>query len=66
MGTIFGLDPAGPFFEGIESSRRLDKGDANYVECIHTSTNCYGNKMPVCDADFYPNSGFDHPGCGGE
>lgn len=32
-----GLDPAQPGFEGCSKETRLTKGDANYMEIIHTS-----------------------------
>ena len=34
--NISGLDPAGYRFESKHSSVRLDKGDAKYVDVIHT------------------------------
>ena len=34
---ISGLDPAGPLFEGYDPRVRLDKGDANYVDVIHSN-----------------------------
>lgn len=54
----------GPRFEKVNPESRLDRSDADYVECVHTSINCYGLKEPVCTADFYPNFGFDQPSCG--
>lgn len=50
----------------VESNERLDKSDAEYVECIHTGDNCFGINQPLCTANFYLNGGSGQPGCGGE
>jgi hypothetical protein len=53
-----------PNFEGPNIfARRLEKTDALYVECLHTSTDCYGVYQAFCDADFYANYGKNQPGC---
>lgn len=54
-----------PQFEQKGSADRLDKTDAEYVECVHTSIDCYGIERPICHSDFYPNEGYEHPGCSG-
>lgn len=41
----------------------MDKSDAEYVECLHTSTDCYGIKGAYCHSDFYANYGSNQPGC---
>lgn len=41
------LDPAQPGFEGADKEVRLDKGDADYVEVVHTNA-----------APFLPTLGF--------
>jgi hypothetical protein len=41
------------------------RGDADYVECLHTSVDCLGVAEPNCDADFYANWGKNQPGCTG-
>lgn len=46
------------------SQNRLDKKDADYVECVHSSVDCYGIKRPICHSDFYPNEGYKQAGCG--
>lgn len=58
---ITGLDPAGPLFDN--SSYRLVKTDARYVEAIHTNTACLGYKDVCGHADFFPNGGAVMPNC---
>lgn len=46
IGSIIGLDPAGPCFNGRDDSERLDKSDADYVQIssIYTDTRNFGNE----------------------
>lgn len=68
-----GLDPAGVCLETTNTYRRLSKGDAKYVDVIHTdgfrSSSPYpffGTLVPLGDIDFYPNWGQqEQPGCSG-
>ncbi|XP_058820206.1 phospholipase A1-like [Topomyia yanbarensis] len=62
IGTIVGLDPAGPGFVvgGVDT---LNERAAEYVEVIHTSAR-FGITRPIGDADFYVNGGYLQPGCG--
>ncbi|BES96796.1 phosphatidylcholine 1-acylhydrolase activity [Nesidiocoris tenuis] len=53
-GRITGLDPAGPFYHMVYAKSKLSKDDAQFVDCIHTSV-CFGDRSPMCHADFYPN-----------
>lgn len=59
---IVGLDPAGPFMSQ-KASDRLDKGDAQFVEIIHTSSGKTGMGLTIGHADFFPNGGKAQPGC---
>lgn len=61
---IVGLDPASPLFSLNELDRRLAKGDARYVEIIHSNAGILGLAEPLGNASFYPNGGKSQPGCG--
>ncbi|XP_063241618.1 inactive pancreatic lipase-related protein 1-like [Bacillus rossius redtenbacheri] len=65
VARVTGLDPALPLFQywaGPED--RLDQGDAEFVDVIHTCSNVLGYGSPVGHADFYPNGGSTfQPGC---
>ncbi|XP_029418519.1 lipase member H isoform X1 [Nannospalax galili] len=63
LGRITGLDPAGPLFNGRPPQDRLDAGDAQFVDVIHSDTDALGYKEPLGNIDFYPNGGLDQPGC---
>ena len=68
LGRISGLDPAGPYFQNVESENRLDKSDANFVDVIHSDMPSYlniglGISKSIGHADFYVNGGFDQPEC---
>ncbi|KFM82551.1 Pancreatic triacylglycerol lipase, partial [Stegodyphus mimosarum] len=59
---------AGPFFNGVKEIVRLDKGDASFVDVIHTNApgnrlEGYGLNEPIGHVDFYPNGGENQPGC---
>lgn len=73
LGRITALDPARPFFQHMPKSVRLDRGDARFVDAIHsdfTPENAifllmsFGMTTPVGHADFYPNGPpLMQPGC---
>ncbi|XP_043285594.1 uncharacterized protein [Venturia canescens] len=63
VNQIFALDPAGPGFEGKNSSSQLSPRDARNVQVIHTCGNALGYRGRLGDADFYPNGGLSQPGC---
>ncbi|KAH8271749.1 hypothetical protein KR044_003999, partial [Drosophila immigrans] len=60
---ITGLDPAKPLFILGSDNRRLDAGDAEFVDVIHTDTLGRGMLRPMGHVDFYPNFGPLQPGC---
>lgn len=61
---LTGLDPALPLFSSVPTSDRLDKDDAEFVDCIHTCGGLLGFYYPICTIDFYPNGGdYAQPGC---
>lgn len=73
LGRITALDPARPFFQHMPKSVRLDRGDARFVDAIHsdfTPENAiflimsFGMTTPVGHLDFYPNGPpLLQPGC---
>ncbi|XP_031827119.2 phospholipase A1 isoform X1 [Nomia melanderi] len=65
---ITGLDPAQPCFKNADSSVKLDKSDAPFVDIIHTNGRLLseiglGLPDPIGHVDFYPNGGKSQPGC---
>ncbi|XP_059616597.1 vitellogenin-1-like [Phlebotomus argentipes] len=52
---ITGLDPARPCFNHGESLHGLRRGDADFVDVIHSNSDGLGKKEPIGDVDFYPN-----------
>ena len=74
---LTGLDPAGPLISKIEKNKRLDASHAVFVDAIHTDTRSIvlnipgfrktlfslGTNMRMAKSDFYPNDGYDQPGC---
>lgn len=69
LGRITGMDPAEPFFKDTDPLVRLDQSDAKYVDIIHSDAKSFvrgglGMQQAIGHVDFYPNGGFDNPGCG--
>ncbi|KAH8282651.1 hypothetical protein KR054_008976, partial [Drosophila jambulina] len=61
---ITGLDPAKPLFILADNTRRLDPGDAEFVDVIHTNVLGRGMLSPMGHVDFYPNfRSIVQPGC---
>ena len=59
---------AGPYFENTDTTVRLDKGDARFVEAIHTDGTAnlqlgFGLFQSIGHVDYYPNGGKDQPDC---
>ncbi|KAF7266029.1 hypothetical protein GWI33_020606 [Rhynchophorus ferrugineus] len=63
LGTILGLDPAGPLFFEKDENTRLYINDAKYVQAIHTNSFLFGVNFPIGTIDFWPNGGCWQPGC---
>lgn len=67
IGRITGLDPAEPYFARTDRVVRLDPGDAEFVDVIHTGGSSYHNghdghrtthaMQDFGHVDFYPNGG---------
>lgn len=68
LGRITGLDPAEPFFKDSDPLVRLDISDAKFVDVIHSDAKPFmrgglGMQKAIGHVDFYPNGGYDNPGC---
>jgi pancreatic triacylglycerol lipase len=69
IGRITGLDPAEPFFHDVGPLVRLDRTDAKYVDIIHTDAAPFVSDVGLglydatAHVDFYPNGGWNQPGC---
>lgn len=61
---ITGLDPANPCFNEGEYLSGLQRGDADFVDVIHTNPGGLGKRAQLGDIDFYA-GGFSNvkPGC---
>lgn len=61
---ITGLDPAQPCFKTNTALMNLQKGDAAYIDIIHTDPNILGQGKPSGNSDFWPGAGLSiQPGC---
>lgn len=68
LGRITGLDPAGPFFDHLPATVRLDRSDGQFVDVIHTNAKAspyfsFGISHSIGHIDFFPNNGRHQPGC---
>ena len=63
---VEGLDPAGPLFVDRDWSARLNPSCADLVDVIHTDGSFLGMLKAVGHIDFYPNGGYNQPGCPSE
>ncbi|XP_063538222.1 pancreatic triacylglycerol lipase-like [Cydia strobilella] len=60
---ISALDPAMPLFVTEDKNKKVDSGDAKYVDCLHTNSLEKG-KLETCGmSDWFPNGGLTQPGC---
>ncbi|XP_065364516.1 vitellogenin-1-like [Calliphora vicina] len=53
VSRITGLDPANPCFNEGESLSGLQRGDAAFIDVIHTNPGVLGKENPVGDVDFF-------------
>lgn len=61
---ITGLDPANPCFNEGEALSGISRGDADFVDIIHSNSKVLGKRDPIGDVDFYPNGVVSvQPGC---
>jgi len=68
VARVTGLDPAKPMFEAATEKGRIDKGDAEFVDIIHTNSGnlwdgCLSFPEALGHIDFYPGGGSHQPGC---
>lgn len=65
LGRITALDAASPIFELVYGEEgRLDKGDAEFVDAVHSDGGVLGFKSSIGTVDFFPNGGSAvQPGC---
>ncbi|XP_003427888.3 pancreatic triacylglycerol lipase [Nasonia vitripennis] len=66
---ITGLDPAQPCFINVDSSLKIDKAHADFVDIIHTqggkrdNNEAFGLNAVLGHVDFYVNGGLLQPAC---
>ncbi|XP_053610563.1 pancreatic lipase-related protein 2 [Plodia interpunctella] len=64
LGRITGLDPAYPGYKLTSNDGHLARGDALFVDVLHTNPGVLGFPKAIGDVDFYPNFGeWVQPGC---
>ncbi|KAL4711535.1 hypothetical protein ACJJTC_000551 [Scirpophaga incertulas] len=64
LGRITGLDPAYPGYSLNNNDGHLSRGDAIFVDVVHTNPGVLGFPQPIGDVDFYANPGqWIQPGC---
>ncbi|CAG2114659.1 unnamed protein product [Medioppia subpectinata] len=66
IGRITGLDPAGPGFNGMPASDKLNPSNAQFVDAIHSDAVLNTGAGIVENSghlDFWPDNGKNHPGC---
>lgn len=63
VGRITGLDAAGPGFQTCTCTDRLCKGDATFVDGIHTNNLILGISKLYANINVFPNGGIIQPEC---
>ncbi|XP_069682909.1 pancreatic lipase-related protein 2-like isoform X2 [Periplaneta americana] len=64
LSRITGLEPALPPLQDLSKKPDiLDKGDADFVDIIHTQIGTLGKVRSTGHVDFYVNNGFKQPSC---
>ncbi|CAG2120436.1 unnamed protein product [Medioppia subpectinata] len=66
IARITGLDPAGPGFNGMPASDKLNPTNAQFVDAIHSDAVLNTGAGIVENSghlDFWPDNGKNHPGC---
>ena len=58
---LLGVSPAGRYYNDMSDEMKLVKGDAEYVDVIHTNMGGAGISKTVGDVDFLPNGGRQQP-----
>ncbi|CAK1543642.1 unnamed protein product [Leptosia nina] len=61
ISRITALEPAGPCFRFLNSTDRLDRSNADFVQVVHTNIDGYGMANPMGHIDFYVNGGEYQP-----
>ena len=62
---IIAIDPAGPIFVSNSKEKRLNRGDAKFVQALHIDAGEFGINQAVADEDIYVNTGKNQPYCPG-
>ena len=62
---IIAIDPAGPIFVSNSKEKRLNRGDAKFVQALHIDAGEFGIDQVVADEDIYVNTGKNQPYCPG-
>lgn len=63
VNNFLALDPALPLFATMDNRKKIDSGDADFVDVLHTNALSKG-KLETCGhADFFANGGYTQPGC---
>lgn len=52
-----------PLFVTTDTKKKLDKGDAKFVDVLHTNALEKGKLEASGHVDFYANGGITQPGC---